>query len=363
MKRAEVRETKPCRIALLGCGAISELHAAAIQKLAAEGVATLAAACDPDARRAAKFCAPFPGAVSSPDESFLEKMPIDLAIVASPVSFHEAHAICALNAGVAVLCEKPLAADTAAGDRMIAAAAKQNRLLCVGLMRRFYSNVQLTRQIIRDQTLGSVLSFSIHEGGPFNWPARSDALFRKATSGGGVLLDIGVHVLDLVINWFGEPAKLAYSDDAMGGLEANCQVELNYAAGFKGTVHLSRDWNTANSYEIEFERGTLSLRAGHGEQMELRLRDSPFSLAGISQNRAAGAQPTAADFQQAFLAQLRDVITAVQTGGQPKVSAEEGIRSLRLIEQCYRERKLMDMPWLTAPEMKASRILASGGVR
>ena len=362
----QVPAKSPCRIALLGCGAVSGLfYAPALQYLQAQGIATVAAVFDPDAARAGTFCAPFPGAVAHADESFLEKVPLDLAIVASPVGFHEAHTVRALAAGIAVLCEKPLAANTESGERMIAAALKYQRILAVGLLRRFYSNVQFTRQIIRDKTLGSVTSFSIHEGGPFNWPARSDSFFRKNTAGGGVLLDLGVHVLDLAINWFGEPQEVIYTDDAMGGLEANCRLDLSYPDGFKGTIHLSRDWNTSNLYVIEFERGTLKLRAGQGDKLDLQLNNSSFSLEGILQNRVAPASgsaplPTASTLQQAFLAQLRDIIAAVQTSGKPTVPAEEGIRSLRLIEQCYRNRKLMEMPWLTPQEIKSSQMLAAG---
>jgi len=366
MKETTAPAKSPCRIALLGCGAVSELfYAPALQYLQAEGDATLAAVFDPDAARAGQFCAAFPGAVAHTDESFLEKVPLDLAIVASPVSFHEVHAIRALAAGIAVLCEKPLAANTESGERMIAAAHKYQRILAVGLLRRFYSNVQFTRQIIQDKTLGSVTAFSIHEGDPFNWPARSDSFFRKSTAGGGVLLDLGVHVLDLVINWFGEPQELTYADDAMGGLEANCQLDLSYSAGFKGTIHLSRDWNTSNLYVIEFERGTLKLRAGQGSKLDLQLCNSSFSLEGALQNRIkldspTAALPTASTLQQAFLAQLRDLISAVQTSGRPAIPAEEGIRSLRLIERCYQNRRLMEMPWLTPQERKSSQLLAAG---
>jgi predicted dehydrogenase len=358
--------SNPCRIALLGCGAVSELyHAPALQHLEAQGLATVAALFDPDPARAAKLVELFPKATPYPDESFLENVPLDLAIVASPVSFHEAHATRALAAGIAVLCEKPLANDTASGERMIAAAQKHQRLLAVGLLRRFYSNVQLTRQIIENKTLGAVTGFSIQEGGPFNWPARSDTLFRKSTAGGGVLLDVGVHVLDLVINWFGEPGELTYSDDAMGGLEANCRIDLTYPSGFRGTVLLSRDWNNANLYVIEFERGTLKLRAGQGDKIDLELHNSPLSIEGIAKNQPssidANAVPTASHFQEAFLAQLQHIIHVVQTGSRPNVPAEEAIRSLRLIEKCYRTRQLMDMPWLTPPEIKASHALAAGG--
>jgi predicted dehydrogenase len=155
MKSPSGHPHTPCRIALLGCGAVSELyHAPALRHLEAEGTVVLTAVFDPDAGRAAMFCAPFPNAVAYPDESFLQKVPRDLASVASPVSSHEVHTVRALEAGIAVLCEKPLAANAESGDRMIAAAVKHQRILAVGLLRRFYSNVQFTRQVIQNKTLG-----------------------------------------------------------------------------------------------------------------------------------------------------------------------------------------------------------------
>jgi predicted dehydrogenase len=357
----------PCRIALFGCGAVSELYyAPALRHLEEEGSAVLTAVFDPEAGRAAGFCAQFPKAVAYPDESFLSTTPLDLAIVASPVSSHEAQAIRAFEAGIAVLCEKPLAANTEAGERMIAAARKHQRILAVGLLRRFYSNVQFTRQLIQNKTLGDVKSFTIQEGGTFNWPARSDSFFRKGAAGGGILLDIGVHVLDLVVHWFGEPQGLTYADDAMGGLEANCRIELSYPQGVKGTIRLSRDWKTSNLYVIEFERGTLKLRAGDAENLALELNNSTFSLEGALKDRkgpdsTAQAACSATNLQQAFLAQLQDVIFALQTTGRPTIPAEEGIRSLRLIEHCYQSRALMEMPWLTPEERKTAQFLAVGG--
>lgn len=356
---------KPFRFALLGCGAVSEgFYAPALEYLEAEGTAVLAAVFDPDTMRAAKLCARFPHATAYQDESFLNSAAFDAVIVASPVSSHEAHAFRALDAGIAVLCEKPLAATVDAGERMIAASHKQKRPLAVGLLRRFYANVQFTRQLIENQTLGAVKSFSIQEGGPFNWPARSDSLFRKDTAGGGILIDIGVHVLDLIVHWFGEPRQLSYSDDAMGGLEANCRMALSYPS-FNGSIHLSRDWKTSNCYVIEFERGTLRLRAGDAELVEIEANGSRYTLEGPLKlqpgTKPKGAAFSATTFQQAFLAQLQDLILAIRTGGKPTVPGEEGIRSLRLIEQCYRERRMMEMPWLTPEERKAGQLLATGG--
>jgi predicted dehydrogenase len=64
------------------------------------------------------------------------------------------------------------------------------------------------------------------EGGQFDWPVRSTGYFTRAQSGGGVLQDIGTHVLDLLAWWFGEPEALLYEDDAMGGVEANCRIRV-----------------------------------------------------------------------------------------------------------------------------------------
>ncbi len=356
----------PCRIGILGCGAVSELYyAPVLQHLEAEGEAKVMAVFDPNAERAREFCAPFPKAVAYPDESFLGQAPLDLVIVASPVNSHEAETICALEAGIAVLCEKPMAGDSEAAERMIAAAHKHQRVLAVGLLRRFYANVHYTQQLIENKTLGAVKGFSIQEGGPFNWPARSDSFFRKKRACGGVLIDLGVHVLDLVLHWFGAPEKLIYADDAMGGVEANCRMELAYPAGFKGTVQLSREWQTSNLYVIEFERGTLKLRAGEAEEAVLELKDSSFVLEGPLKERAgslaAGTGTWATSFQEAFLVQVKDLIFALRTGSTPMVSAEEGIRSLRLIEHCYQNRTLMEMPWLGPKERKAGQFLAMGG--
>lgn len=348
----------PCRVALLGCGAISELlYAPALQHLEVEGTAKLVTLFDKDPQRVAEFQKLFPEAASCQDESFLEKTPLDLAIIASPVHFHAAQSIRAIEAGLAVLCEKPMAVNTQEAERMIEAARKHQKILAVGLLRRFYANVQFTRELIQNKTLGSVKSFSIQEGGPFNWPARSDSFFRKKIAGGGVLLDIGVHVLDLVVHWFGEPEKITYADDAMGGLEANCQIDCSYAAGFEGSIRLSRDWETANCYVIEFERGTLKLRAGEADQVEIQLKDSTFSIKGPVKDRVSGA--SAPSYHQAFMVQLRNLIDAVQTAGRPAILGEEGIRSLRLIEKCYQARTLMPVPWLTSAEWKSAQILAA----
>jgi predicted dehydrogenase len=133
-------------------------------------------------------------------------------------------------------------------------------------------------------------------------------------------------------------------------------------------VHLSRDWKTTSLYLLEFEKGTLRLEAGNADRLELQLDHSNLIMDGRMKEQmdlksSGHAVSPALSFQQAFLAQLQDLILAIRMNTEPAISAEEGIRSLRLIEQCYQKRTLMDMPWLTAKEYKSGQILALGGGR
>src|SRR5690606_21980948 len=106
-------------------------------------------------------------------------------------------------------------------------------LLAIGLYKRFFPASRYIRSLCRDWLLGPLLDFSIQEGGPFRWPA-GPSFFDRTQTPGGVLLDIGVHVFDLLGWWLGEPVNLHYSDDAMGGLETNAFARLEYSNGVQG---------------------------------------------------------------------------------------------------------------------------------
>jgi len=146
-----------------------------------------------------------------------------------------------------------------------------------------------------------------------------------------------VHVLDVLTWWLGEPATLRYADDAEGGLEATCRLQLEYEGGsgrVVGSVLLSRDWKMSNRWTLEFERATVVWRAGEANRLEILPRGAEHWL--VSRLEAAGAPGDS--YQQAFTRQMLDVIEAVARSRVPRVTGEEARRSLRLIERCYRER-------------------------
>ena len=343
--------SSPVPVIVAGCGAVTNFfYAAALAYLELRGVVKVVALCDPNEANRAAVHSRFPGARSLAKFEDAPFSAESLVIVASPPTLHARQAILALERGCAVLCEKPMAASLPEAEAMIAAAEKTQRPLAIGLYRRFFSSAQTIKDLISGGALGKVVSFKIEEGGPFRWEAASESFFLPEVTPGGVLYDSGVHTLDLVVWWFGEPDSFRYADDASGGLEANCILAANYD-GFSGEVRLSRDWDTRNTARIDFERGSVSWQVSQAGQLALRLDGVEGVLAGgLHPLRDDGFRLQIPDetegAPQAFIRQILDLVAAIREGTPVKISASEGVRSLRLIKSCYENRVALDMPWI-----------------
>ena len=351
-------------VAIVGCGAIARFfYSATLKALAGPERLRVTTLVDPSSENLSRLAEDFPDArrVATMDEAEIGRD--HLVIVASPPRFHAAQSILALRRGAAVLCEKPMAASIEDAEAMLAAAREHQGVLAIGLYRRFFHATEAIRGLIESQALGRLMSFQIREGGPFGWQAASESFFRRSATPGGVLYDTGVHTLDLVLWWLGDPASLVYEDDAMGGLESNCRIELTYPDDCKGEVRLSRDWKTENRYTFFFERGFVRWTVNDANHLEVFLDGLSVSVRGdlVPISRSGGRiveSGVARTNPQSFIEQVRNVAAAKRGLESLKVPAEEGIRSLRLIERCYQSRQLLKMPWMTSEQGIEARKLA-----
>ena len=342
------------QIGVSGCGAATALyHAPALRILEGEGAVRVSALFDPDPAALAQIHRMFPIAKAVSDFDELLNEAVDLLIIASPPARHFEQAAAALCAGTAVFCEKPLATRLADAEALVQLARQTGRMLAVGMLRRYFPAIRVLRDLIRSGVIGEVRQFRCFEGGPFHWPVRSPSYFSREASGGGVLMDIGVHALDLLGWWFGSCTSVSYADDAMGGVEAECRLNLEYGR-VSGELRLSRIWHRPNGYEIDGTEGRLGWTVNEAEQVELRRVDSPYHLHAMIRD---GTQP-ASNFHQAVVDQLRDVTAAVAGRPAEIVQAEEILPVLSLIERCYRERTLLPMPWLDPDEQRTAERLA-----
>lgn len=339
------------RIALIGCGAISNLfYSPILQTLAESDGLSIDCILDPDQNSLSTVGKIFPKAFQCEKLDQVNISHLDLAIIASPQRFHAQQAIKFLENGVHVLCEKPLASDLGEASAMLSAAKANQRILAVGLFRRFWPVTQYVYDLVAGRDLGSPVCFDWVEGGVFDWPAATPSFFQKVSSSGGVFADLGAHVQDILLLWFGPLTSYAYQDDAMGGLENNATMNFNFQSGETGRLRLSRDTPIPNKVWIEFERATVSFQPGTVGEVTLQLKHSDLSAKAI-------LHPVRT-YQQCFAEQVRNVCRAIRGQESLRVPGSEALPSMALIDQCYASRRLLDQPWLSPQEWSAAQELS-----
>ena len=327
-------------IALSGCGAVaSEYYGPVLQARAAAGALRVVAIHDPSAmRRTAVAGRHFPDAAQFDDFGAMLALKPDLVIVASPPAHHADQSIAALEAGAAVLCEKPMALSLARAEAMADAASRTGGLLAVAMVRRHFPASRIVRRVIREGLFGSPLGIEIFEGGPFAWPIGDQSYFSRAVSGGGVLTDIGSHLLDLLGFWLGDLELVSAADDAMGGVEANALLALR-AGDALISVRLSRDWARPNGIAIRLSRADMRWCAESPGHVDIVTEDGEVLRIG---GDPAGPQA----FVDCFGAQIDAALDRMAGGSGAIVTGAEALATVALIERAYAHRRPMAMPWL-----------------
>ncbi len=199
---------KPVRIGVVGTGNISNSHMQGYLKLAKEGKVELVAACDINKERAAAWAEKYGfKEVYDNHQEMLEKSDIDAVSVCTWNNGHAPITIDALHAGKHVLCEKPPAMTVEQALEMQKAEQESGKVLMIGFCRRFEKNAELALDFYNKGFFGDInytkVAVTRRCGCPLGWFANS------ALSGGGPLIDNGVHLIDLVRYCTGKPKAVS----------------------------------------------------------------------------------------------------------------------------------------------------------
>lgn len=181
------------RVALIGAGGIGQAYAQASGPVPEARLAAIVDVRPGLAEQlAAQHGVPYvsdPLAIADPER-------IDLALICTPPDTHERLSIAFLEAGIPVMCEKPLATSTAAARTMLAAAAATGSTLTMASKFRFVSDVVAARSMVRNGVLGDVVSADVAFCAPVDMTNRWNS--SPAVGGGGVLIDNGTHGVDVL---------------------------------------------------------------------------------------------------------------------------------------------------------------------
>lgn len=324
------------RVGIIGAG-FGRVHARAFQAVA--GVEVVAV-CSRQRAKAEAFAAEFGVAGVFTDAAALIESGLDVVVVAAPNREHYPMTLRALAAGCHVLCEKPLAASVAEATEMVAAARRADRRLAVHMNRRMQPGVEAMRRAHDAGQLGQVRHVRATWHRQRGIPAREGFLTR-ARAGGGVLIDLGVHVIDQALYVQGFPEVEAvrahlHADflpedvpDLAHDVEDAAFVHLTLAGG--GSITAEVSW--ASTHHVAEER-ILQVYGSAGGARRVVLGDGDEDHQLILHRRGAalssgGAASTPVPSVQA------DLVAALREGRPPRCSGEQGLALLRILEAAY----------------------------
>lgn len=340
--------SRPFRVGIVGCGNIADNH---FQSYSALPDVEIAGVCDVDLGRARAFAAErgITGAVGSVRE--LIGLGINALSVCTPHPTHEAVVTEAAAAGVHVLCEKPVATDVAAAERMVLAAEHHNVTFGVVFQRRFWPGAQALRAAIDDGRLGQPMlghcQVLLHRGTDYYNAAAWRGTW--AADGGGVLMTQAIHYIDL-LQWFmGDPVEVSAKagtfvlGDAIE-VEDTAAALITFASGavatLSATVAASPNLGTriivtgssgATVNVTEYPEGSDAVNdlwAVPGEE-----RATTVFTDGLT-----GDIPVSevnARLLPLHRLQIADFVEAARTGRAPCVSGREAMKSLQIVAAVY----------------------------
>ena len=248
---------------------------------------------------------------------------IDIVYVVLPNSMHAEYTIRAARAGKHVLCEKPMANSAKDCEAMIAACDKASRQLAIGYRLHFEPYNLEAKRLGQQKVFGNLRTieagFGFIIGDPAQWR------LRRALAGGGAMMDVGIYAL--------QAARYVSGEEPIAVTAIETKTDKVKFAEVDETIYFSLKFpsgvmaNCGTSYNSGFNRLWAGAEKGWFEL-------SPaYSYGGIKGRTNAGVL----EFPQVdqFAAEMDDFASCVRSNRKSRVSGEEGLRDLRIIEGIY----------------------------
>lgn len=311
--------------------------------IAAASNAKLAAVYDIDAGANREVAAQF-GADSASSVADLLRREIDAVYIASPAHFHLEHALACAAAGRHMLCEKPLGLSIGAAEEMAAAARRAGVRFGTALMMRFQSQHQAARTLIEEGRLGKVVYARAQLS---CWYPPVPGAWRQdpETGGGGSLIDMGGHCVDLLEMLLGPAARVScFVRNSVHHYrsEDGAVVLLEFQSGALGTVDTFfciTDEGSRNALELHGSKGSIlatgTIGQGASGSMTAVLKAGSGGYDAVQARDETGGIEIAPAPVNMYRAEIESFSRAVLEGGEPEVGAVAGIRSQRVLAACY----------------------------
>jgi predicted dehydrogenase len=326
---------QPIKFAVIGCGLIGRKRIAALGKIPG---ASLRYACDLDAVRAADAAQLSPGCAAATDFRAVVKDPqIDAVIVATLNGSLAPITLAAVRAGKHVLVEKPGALNAAQLRTVAEAAQKTGARVRIGYNHRFHPALQKARELVDSGALGPLMfararyGHGGRKGYDREW--RADA----TRSGGGELIDQGVHLIDLASWFFGDFSEVeGHAATCFWDMKVddNAFMSLRTATGQTAWLHAScTEWKNLFSFELYGRNAKIAIDGLGGSYGLERL--------AFYQMLPEMGPPDTTIYEyprgdNSWVAETETFMNDIRARQDPQPGLRDGIRVLEIVEAIYR---------------------------
>ena len=348
------------RVGLIGYGLGGAVFHAPL--VSATAGMTLAAVVTGNRERAAAASARYPRTRVVPDADALWAIAddLDLVVISTVNSVHVPLGLAAFDAGLPVVMDKPLAAGVADGERLRAAALERGLLFSVFQNRRWDSDFLTLRDVLDEEAVGTPTRFEsryerwVPERRPAAWRERADP-----AEGGGLLFDLGSHLIDQAIQLFDRPTSVfAELDRRRAGAEVDDDafVALDHPGGVRSHLWMSavarlhgprfRLLGSTGAYESFGLDGQEDALAAGGDPAVAGWGVEPETRWGTL--ATGGGERRVESRRGDYPAYYAGVAQALRSGGPPPVDPRDSIDGLRVIEAAARsaaDRSVVAMEW------------------
>ncbi len=337
------------RVAVIGCGGMGNAHLSAYTQMSDVEVV---AVCDIVPEKAKAYAEKFGVARYVLDYNELVNDPnIDAIDIATPNYLHSIIAEAALLAGKHVFCEKPDAISVAEAARMKNAAEKSGKVLMVMRNNRYYHGSQYLKKYIAEGNMGEIYAARCGWQRRRGIPGKGGWFTTKAQSGGGPLIDLGVHMIDLAIWLMGNPRPVAVSGCTYTKFaEDTTQADSEHAKFGEAKAGGTFDVEDLAMGFIRFDNGAcLQIEFSWAsnikeEQRFVELRGTKAGATWINEKVEIYGEAGGVLFNQqpmlssinGHAANLRHFVDVVTKGVSPDFVPEQGYHMIQILEAIYK---------------------------
>jgi predicted dehydrogenase len=320
-------------VVIVGCGLVGRKRADAL------GEHKLFAAVDADLKRACEVAGAHPGARVGADwREAVTDPAVDAVIVCTPHDLLAPVALAAAQSGKHVLIEKPGARTPAELAPILHEAAERRVCVKVGFNHRFHPSVQKAMQYVQEGAIGPLMFVRGRYGHGGRVGYEREWRADRAVSGGGELLDQGMHLIDLARWFLGDFVKIegfTHTYFWNMAVDDNAFLLLRTAADQVAWLHVSwTEWKNTFSFEIYGKTGKLHIEGLGGSYGVERLsfyRMSP---------EMGPPETTIHEFpgpDRSWTADTGDFFRSIETGSRPCGDGQDALLGLRVVDHLYRQ--------------------------